>query len=132
LFQTAGIRSKGTDCKLEELNVTELPETIVTDTAERTTWMRRYTLEPSLADQFVEFLSKEVFPAREGRGFTIESVWLDCDKSQLTWFVSRRGSSAEFAEAEQAWEDSEERAEIFAGKPPFVTGKDVREVIRLR
>lgn len=112
--------------------MTELPETMTADTAERTTWMRRYTLDPALAEEFVQFLSKEVFPAREGRGFTIESVWLDNDKSQLTWFVSRLGSSAEFAAAEQAWEDSEERAEIFAGRPQYVTGKDLREVTRLR
>ncbi|TLP99570.1 hypothetical protein FEF26_02900 [Nesterenkonia salmonea] len=112
--------------------MTELPETMSADTADRTTWMRRYTLDPALAEEFVEFLTKEVFPAREGRGFTVESVWLDSEKSQLTWFVSRLGDSAEFAAAERAWEESEERAEIFAGKPKYVTDKDVREVTRLR
>lgn len=112
--------------------MTELPETMASDTAERTTWMRRYTLDPALAEEFVDFLTKQVFPAREGRGFTVESVWLDHDKSQLTWFVSRLGSSEEFAAAEQQWENSEERAQIFAGTPQFVTAKDVREVTRLR
>ncbi|WP_147108030.1 hypothetical protein [Nesterenkonia populi] len=113
--------------------MTELPEGIAPDTAkDRTTWMRRYTLDPALADQFVEFLRTKVIPAREGRGFTVESMWLDDDKSQLTWFVSRPGSAEDFADAEREWEESEERAEIFAEAPKYVTGKDLRQVIRLR
>lgn len=112
--------------------MTELPETMTSQSAERTTHMRRYTLDPELAQEFVEFLTQEVFPAREGRGFTVESVWLTHDKTQLTWFVSRFGSAEEFAAAEREWEESEQRAQIFAGKPKFVTGKDVSEVTRLR
>lgn len=112
--------------------MTELPESITADSAERTTWMRRYTLDPARAEEFVEFLTKEVIPARESRGFTVESIWLDHDKSQLTWFVSRMGGSAEFAAAERDWEESDQRAEIFAGRPQYVTGKDLREVTRLR
>lgn len=99
---------------------------------QRTTWMRRYTLDPELADEFVEFLSDKVFPARQKLGFTVESVWLDDDKSQLTWFVSRAGDADDFAAAEQQWEDSSVRAEIFAGTPAYVTGKDLRVVTRLR
>ncbi|GAA4915089.1 hypothetical protein [Nesterenkonia rhizosphaerae] len=112
--------------------MTVLPETPTADGAERTTWMRRYTLDPALADEFIEFLTTEVFPARESLGFTIESMWLDADKSQLTWFVSRAGGSEEFAAAEKEWEDSELRAGIFAGRPKYVTAKDLREVTRLR
>lgn len=110
----------------------ELPQSITDEPSERTTWMRRYTLDPSLAEEFVEFLHTLVIPARKGRGFTVESMWLDQEKTQLTWFVSRPGDAAEFAEAEQAWEDSQERAEIFAGRPTYVTGKDLRQVNRLR
>ncbi|GAA1825423.1 hypothetical protein [Nesterenkonia flava] len=111
--------------------MTEFPESTSADTAERTTWMRRYTLDPSLAEEFIEFLTTRVFPARESLGFTIESMWLDTDKSQLTWFVSRQGNSEEFAAAEKHWEESEVRAEIFAGRPQYVTAKDLREVTRL-
>lgn len=104
----------------------------MTERAENTTWMRRYTLDPALAEEFVEFLTKEVIPARESRGFTVEAIWLDHDSSQLTWFVSRPGSSEEFAAAERDWEESDQRAGIFAGKPKYVTGKDLREVTRLQ
>lgn len=111
----------------------ELPETPrPADAPERTTYMRRYTLDPALADEFVSFLTKRVIPAREERGFTVESIWLSDGKDELTWFVSRFGDREEFAEAEQAWEDSPERAEIFTDAPAYVTGKDLRAVTRLR
>lgn len=99
---------------------------------QHTTWMRRYTLDPELADEFVEFLTSKVLPARQKMGFTVESVWLDDDKSQLTWFVSRAGNAEEFSAAEQQWEESAVRAEIFAGTPAYVTGKELRRVTRLR
>lgn len=113
--------------------MTELPETTAgAEQTHRTTWMRRYSLEPALAEEFVQFLTKEVIPAREDRGFTVESIWLSADMDELTWFVSRPGTAEEFAQAESAWEESEERARIFAGKPAYVTAKDLREVTRLR
>ncbi|WP_022873226.1 hypothetical protein [Nesterenkonia alba] len=113
--------------------MTELPEGIHPDTTEnRTTWMRRYTLDPQLAEEFVQFLTTKVIPARESRGFTIESIWLAKDHSELTWFVSRPGSAEDFAAAEREWEESQQRAEIFADAPKYVLSKDLREVTRLR
>ncbi|GAB3192390.1 hypothetical protein [Nesterenkonia suensis] len=113
--------------------MTELPETAArAEGTQRTTWMRRYTVDPALAEEFVGFLREEVFPAREERGFTVESVWLSADSSQLTWFASRFGTAEEFAEAEKAWEESEERARIFSGRPKYVLEKDLRQVTRLR
>lgn len=102
------------------------------DAPERTTYMRRYALDPALAQEFVGFLTKKVIPAREERGFTVESMWLSDGMDELTWFVSRFGDREEFAQAEKEWEDSPERAEIFAGAPAYVTAKDLRPVTRLR
>lgn len=108
------------------------PESVQTESAQRTTWMRRYTLDPQLAEEFVQFLRTQVIPAREELGFTVESMWLDSESAELTWFVSRPGSAEEFAAAEQHWEQSEERARIFADAPAYVTAKDLRQVTRLR
>ncbi len=117
----------------QEDTMTELPErTAGFEQTERTTVMRRYTTDPALAEEFVQFLRTEVFPARENRGFTVESVWLSGQKDQLTWFVSRPGSAEEFEKAEKDWEESEERARIFEGRPQYVTAKDIRPVTRLR
>ncbi|MGJ9425585.1 hypothetical protein ACHABX_07030 [Nesterenkonia halotolerans] len=102
------------------------------DEPERTTWMRRYALDPALADEFISFLTKQVIPAREERGFTVESMWLSDGKDELTWFVSRFGNREEFLATEQDWEESPERAAIFADAPAYVTGKDLRPVTRLR
>lgn len=112
--------------------MTELPESVQEQGPQRTTWMRRYTLDPELADEFVQFLTTQVIPAREALGFTVESIWIDSDKSQLTWFVSRLGDAEEFAAAEKQWEESQVRAEIFADAPAYVTAKDLRPVTRLR
>lgn len=112
--------------------MTEPSEPIPQQDQKRTTWMRRYTLDPELADEFVEFLTRHVIPAREELGFTAESIWIDADKSQLTWFVSHAGDADEFAAAEHQWENSEARAAIFADAPAYVTGKDLRRVTQLR
>jgi len=112
--------------------MTKPSESLAQQGGQRTTWMRRYTLDPQLADEFVEFLTRRVIPAREELGFTAESVWLDADKSQLTWFVSRAGDADEYAAAEQHWEDSQVRAAIFADAPAYVRGKDLRRVTQLR
>lgn len=113
--------------------MTELPETTAgAEETRRTTWMRRYTVDPALAQEFVGFLRDEVFPAREERGFTVESVWLSADEGQVTWFVSRFGTPEEFATAEQEWEESEQRARIFSGRPKYVLDKDLQQVTRLR
>ncbi len=100
--------------------------------AARTTYMRRYALDPELAEEFTEFLAADVFPARERRGFTVESAWLATEKDELTWYVSYPGGRADFDAAESEWEGSEERARIFSQRPKYVLSKDVRPVARLR
>ena len=62
----------------------------------------------------------------------MDSIWVDSDKSQLTWFVSRLGDPAEYAAAERKWEESDIRAGIFADAPAAVVAKDLRQVNRLR
>ena len=62
----------------------------------------------------------------------MESVWLSAEKEELTWFVSRPGTREEFDRAEKEWEESEERARIFDGRPAYVLAKDIRPVTRLR
>ncbi|WP_261624397.1 hypothetical protein [Nesterenkonia marinintestina] len=98
----------------------------------RTTWMRRYTIDPELAEEFLAFLRDEVIPAREQFGFRVEQMWIDADRTQLTWFVSRAGDSAAYAAAEQEWEQSEIRGILFADKPKYALAKDLREVLPLR
>lgn len=103
----------------------------MSETTTKTTWMRRYTTDPDLIDQFIEFLTHQVIPAREARGFIVEQGWVNPEGTQLTWFVSFEGTPEEFAAAEKAWEESEDRAKVFAGAPAYVTGKDLQPARRV-
>lgn len=96
----------------------------------KTTWMRRYTTDPALIEEFIEFLTTKVIPVRESRGFIVEQGWVNPDGTQLTWFVSYEGTPEEFAAAEKAWEESDDRAQVFAGAPAYVTGKDLQPARR--
>ncbi len=93
-----------------------------------TTWMRRYTLVPELAEEFIQFLIHEVFPARREFGFEPLHVWVDADRSHVTWLVGAALDSQDFARLEENWENSEIRADVFDGKPAYVVAKDLREV----
>lgn len=97
-----------------------------------TTWLRTYTVDPALADEFVEFLTTEVFPARRAFGFTTGNVWVTPEKDRVIWLASADVSSEEFAELEDRWNASAERDAVFAGKPTYVTDKDLREVIEVQ
>lgn len=96
-----------------------------------TTWMRRYTIDPELADEFATFVTGQVLPARAAFGFQIGSVWISTDRTEFTWFVTFDGDEEEFAAKEKAWEESPERAEVFAGKPKYVLGKSLGPVTQL-
>lgn len=108
-----------------------MSEETASQTPGRTTWMRRYTTDPALADEFAEFVTTHVFPARRAHGFIVEDAWLSEDREQFTWFVSVEGSAEDFDRAERNWEESEDRARIFAGTPKYVLDKDLRPVRRL-
>ncbi|WFP17345.1 hypothetical protein [Citricoccus muralis] len=103
----------------------------MSETTTKTTWMRRYTTDPGLIDQFIEFLTRQVIPAREARGFIVEQGWVNPEGTQLTWFVSYAGTPEEFAAAEKAWEESEDRAQVFAGAPAYVSAKDLQQARRV-
>ncbi|WBL19026.1 hypothetical protein [Citricoccus sp. NR2] len=99
----------------------------MSDTNTKTTWMRRYTTDPERIEEFIDFLTSRVIPVRESRGFIIEQGWVNPEGTQLTWFVSYEGSPEDFAAAEKAWEESEDRAQVFADAPAYVTAKDLQQ-----
>lgn len=94
-------------------------------TLSRTLQLRRYTLDPQLAPQFLEFLKQKVFPARIALGFTVEQVLLAKDKTSLTWLVSAPGDEADFRRLDQAWISSDERSSIFTDAPRYVSAQKV-------
>lgn len=94
--------------------------------------MRRYTLDTKLADEYMDFMINKIIPAREGRGFVVDSIWISDEKDQLIWFVSYPGGPEDYAAADKSWVESEERAQMFQGRPEYIIAKDLREVTKVR
>lgn len=93
--------------------------------------LRRYTLDPALAEDFVDFMRGCVIPERQRLGFTVEELLLSADRTAFTWLVSVDGDEAAFQQAEQAWAQSPQRARIFDGRPRHVLAQDIGFVRRL-
>lgn len=71
--------------------------------------LRRYELNPDLADDFLAWVEDEVMPIRRQFGFRAEWMYLAEDNSELTWLASFPGSQQEFLEAETRYSNSPER-----------------------
>lgn len=80
--------------------------------------LRRYELNPDLADAFLVWVENEVMPIRKQFGFKAEWMYLATDKSELTWVASYPGSEADFLEAEAKYSASPERAQAAGTMPP--------------
>ena len=79
--------------------------------------LRRYELKPELADAFLAWVENEVMPIRKQFGFRAEWMYLNSDKSELTWLASFEGSEEAFLEAEAKYSNSPERT-MAASKMP--------------
>lgn len=76
----------------------------------RTFQLRRYELEPDLAQQFIAWVNQVVIPIRESMGYRVEWMYFDSSNSQLIWLVSLQADQSGFESADQAWYSSSERA----------------------
>ena len=79
--------------------------------------LRRYELNPELADAFLAWVENEVMPIRRQFGFRAEWMYLNSDKSELTWLASFAGSEDAFLEAEAKYSNSPERTRAAASMP---------------
>ncbi len=79
--------------------------------------LRRYELNPELADDFLAWVENDVMPIRKQFGFTAEWMYLNSDKTELTWLASFQGSEEAFLEAEAKYSSSPERTKAAANMP---------------
>ena len=79
--------------------------------------LRRYELKPELAEAFLAWVENEVMPIRKQFGFRAEWMYLNSDKSELTWLASFPGSEGAFLEAEANYSNSPERTRAAASMP---------------
>jgi hypothetical protein len=80
--------------------------------------LRRYELDPDLADAFLAWVDNDVMPIRKQFGFKAEWMYLAADKSELTWLASYPGSEDDFLQAEAAYTASPERSQAASTMPP--------------
>jgi hypothetical protein len=89
------------------------------DTA-KSLMLRRYTLVPETAREFLREIFPMVIESRSEAGFAVENAWVDEEKTEFTWLMSFRGSSVELLAADEQWNASEGRHRIFAARPKYV------------
>lgn len=83
----------------------------------RTFQLRRYELDPELAEEFVNWVNSDVIPVREGFGYQVHWQYFDRANSQLIWLVSLEANETEFVARDQIWMSSPERAEVVLKMP---------------
>ena len=79
--------------------------------------LRRYELNPELADDFLVWVENDVMPIRKQFGFKAEWMYLNSHKTELTWLASFQGSEDAFFEAEAKYSNSPERTKAAASMP---------------
>ena len=83
----------------------------------RTFQLRRYELEPALAEEFAAWVVSQIIPLREAMGYTVHWRYLDRKNSEFVWLVSLAATEAEFEAEDAAWMDSAERAVAVVSMP---------------
>ena len=84
------------------------------------TQLRRYEIAEGRLDDIANWFPA-IVPVRAKFGFTVEFAYADSDANEFVWAVSYPGSVEDFEAAVEAYNDSPERAELFAGFESPVT-----------
>lgn len=83
----------------------------------KTFQLRRYELDPQLADEFVLWVQEDVMPIRNQFGFKAEWMYLAQDKTELTWLASLEGDEDHFKLVEAEYSASKARAHAAVKMP---------------
>jgi hypothetical protein len=83
----------------------------------RTFQLRRYELEPALAEEFAAWVVSDIIPIREAMGYTVHWRYLDRTNSEFVWLVSLEATEAEFEAEDAIWMESPERAVAIRSMP---------------
>ncbi|HWH97571.1 MAG TPA: hypothetical protein VNS80_04320 [Pseudolysinimonas sp.] len=79
--------------------------------------LRRYELFSDQLEDFVEWWTSRLAPARRASGFTIEFAYVDRTNSEFTWSMSVPGDQTAFDATEEEYMQSPARAEAFHETP---------------
>ncbi|MBG0814847.1 NIPSNAP family protein [Planomonospora sp. ID82291] len=93
----------------------------------RTVQHRTYTIREGLLEEWAEKWRAQIVPLRLTFGFEIHGAWLDHERSRFVWVVSYDGPEG-FAERNQQYWASPERAAMALDPSDYLVDRDVREV----
>jgi hypothetical protein len=89
-----------------------------------TVQLRRYEFEPGRLADFLPWFPALV-PVRERYGFRLLFALADSERETFTWAVAHDGDEAAFTAAETTYNDSPERAEVFATFPAGIARSEI-------
>jgi hypothetical protein len=89
-----------------------------------TVQLRRYRFETGRMPAFLDWFPALV-PVREHFGFRLLFAYADAAHETFTWAVEHDGDAAEFAAAEQTYNDSPERAAVFRTFPAGIEAMEI-------
>ena len=89
-----------------------------------TVQLRRYEFEPGRLAGFLAWFPALV-PVRERYGFRLLFALADTERETFTWAVAHDGDEAAFTAAEATYNDSPERAEVFATFPAGIARSEI-------
>jgi hypothetical protein len=89
-----------------------------------TVQLRRYEFEPGRLADFLPWFPG-LAPVRERFGFRLLFALADHERETFTWAVAHDGDEAAFTAAEQAYNESPERAEVFATFPAGIARSEI-------
>jgi hypothetical protein len=91
----------------------------------RTTQLRRYTLNPEHAAAFFTWWQDRIVPVRLEYGFTIEFAYFEREGMDFVWAVSLEGDTDEFMRVEHDYTRSKGRMLALDGVPPWTTNQHI-------
>lgn len=91
----------------------------------KTIQLRRYEVIPERFDEFVAWVTGDVFPVRRHYGFTIEFAYANREQSEFVWAVSVEGDHERFGEVSAVYVNSPERAAAFEGVPEYTPAQHI-------
>jgi hypothetical protein len=89
-----------------------------------TVQLRRYRMEPGRLPAFLDWFAT-LIPAREQFGFRLLFAYADHEHETFTWAVEHEGDAAAFAAAEQVYNGSAERAQVFESFPAGIAAMEI-------
>ncbi len=84
---------------------------------QRSTQLRIYTINKGKLDDFVKAWGDGVYPLRQKHGFEIEGAWINRERNEFIWIISRDG---DWKAAEEVYYGSAKRRALVPNPAQYI------------